>query len=285
MLSYKKYLLLLFFFHFNCTIFIKDEILLEENYLSGKIIYFSELDEQYKRDNSFNRSWTKLYSKRFKPYYRFQNKEYVVKGYYSYMNESYIVIENRKGNQYKKKVKSIMDSIVTLPSYIYLKETKDQAEKLIGKSIWLNYTNDKTNFYTLSNYDFKRFEKVNVLGIIDFQNDKNDYPLWLKVKSETGEVGYVRFNGEQGKTGYKDHYYIMNPLPKEWGNRLIKTIVQGKIELGMTKKQVRITIGNPNKINTTSSRHGISEQWIYRNINGKNIFYQFDYEKLTYVSK
>ena len=26
MLSYKKYLLLLFFFHFNCTIFIKDEI-------------------------------------------------------------------------------------------------------------------------------------------------------------------------------------------------------------------------------------------------------------------
>ena len=186
MLSYKKYLLLLFFFHLNCTIFIKDEIFIEENYLSGKIIYFSELDEQYKRDNSFNRSWTKLYSKRFKPYYRFQNKEYVVKGYYSYMNESYIVIENRKGNKFKKKVESIMDSIVTLPSYIFLKETKDQAEKLIGKSIWLNYTDDKTNFYSLSNYDFKRFEKVNVLGIIDFQNDKNDYPLWLKVKSETG---------------------------------------------------------------------------------------------------
>tara|TARA_Y100001970_G_C13524194_1_gene504454 strand:- start:289 stop:522 length:234 start_codon:yes stop_codon:yes gene_type:complete len=77
----------------------------------------------------------------------------------------------------------------------------------------------------------------------------------------------------------------MNPLPKEWGKRLIKRIVQGKIELGMTKKQVRIAIGNPNKINTTSSRHGMSEQWIYRSKYGKNIFYQFDYETLTYITK
>ena len=53
----------------------------------------------------------------------------------------------------------------------------------------------------------------------------------------------------------------------------------------MTKKQVRVAIGNPDKINTTSSRHGMSEQWVYRSKNGKNIFYQFDYETLTYITK
>ena len=126
MLSHNKYLLLLFFFHLNCTIFIKDEIVIEKNSLSGKIIYFSELDEQYKRNNSFNRSWTKLYSKRYKPYYRLQNREYVVKGNYSNMNDSYIVIENRKGNKFKKKVESITDSINSTSSAVVGSEPKFQ---------------------------------------------------------------------------------------------------------------------------------------------------------------
>ena len=43
--------------------------------------------------------------------------------------------------------------------------------------------------------------------------------------------------------------------------------MEGKIEYGMNSEQVRASIGNPDIINNTSSRHGVSEQWIY----GKNL--------------
>ena len=43
--------------------------------------------------------------------------------------------------------------------------------------------------------------------------------------------------------------------------------MEGKIEYGMNQEQVRASIGNPDIINNTSSRHGVSEQWIY----GKNL--------------
>ncbi|HCU89243.1 MAG TPA: hypothetical protein DGR97_04850 [Gammaproteobacteria bacterium] len=272
-------------FHFNCSFFKKNKINIYSNSLSGKVIYFSKLEEGYKRSNSFNKSWSKLYSKRFKPYHRFKNRKYRIAGYYNQLDESYIVIEDEKGRKFKKKIESVIDSLISLPSYIFFEERKNEAEKLIGETIWLNDTKDKKHFYTFSNYNFKRFETVRVLKIIDFQNSNNDYPLWLKIQSNTGENGFVRFNGKEGKTGFKDHYYISNPLPKEWGKSLIKKIVAGELELGMTKKQVRVTVGNPEKINITSSRHGISEQWIYKNHNGENIFYQFEYETLTYISK
>ena len=53
----------------------------------------------------------------------------------------------------------------------------------------------------------------------------------------------------------------------------------------MTDIQVRIAIGNPNEINTTSSRHGISEQWIYYNQKGMQTYYQFEYGRLVFIGK
>ena len=43
--------------------------------------------------------------------------------------------------------------------------------------------------------------------------------------------------------------------------------MEGKIEYGMNYEQVRASMGNPDIINNTSSRHGVSQQWIY----GKNL--------------
>ena len=53
----------------------------------------------------------------------------------------------------------------------------------------------------------------------------------------------------------------------------------------MEDRQVRIAIGNPDEVNATSSRHGISEQWVYIDRMGNKTYYQFEYGKLTYVSE
>ena len=58
-------------------------------------------------------------------------------------------------------------------------------------------------------------------------------------------------------------------------------LLDKEIEIGMEDRQVRISIGNPDEINTTSSRHGIGEQWIFINQKGNKTYYQFEYDKLA----
>ena len=53
----------------------------------------------------------------------------------------------------------------------------------------------------------------------------------------------------------------------------------------MTERQVRISIGNPDEVNYTSSRHGMSEQWIYFSDNKSKTYYQFEYNILTFINK
>ena len=48
----------------------------------------------------------------------------------------------------------------------------------------------------------------------------------------------------------------------------------------MSDEQVRVAIGNPDVINNTSSRHSVSEQWIYGNVVVKKKYLSFEYGKL-----
>jgi len=43
----------------------------------------------------------------------------------------------------------------------------------------------------------------------------------------------------------------------------IATIMAGKIRLGFTARQVRESIGRPERINTTITGSGTHEQWVY----------------------
>ena len=90
-------------------------------------------------------------------------------------------------------------------------------------------------------------------------------------------------NGIKQKIGQKDHYYLSAPLPDSWGKDTIRKILDGNVEIGMSDKQVRIAIGNPDALNVTSSRHGQSEQWIYQDQLGNRTYLQFEYGLLTHT--
>ena len=118
-----------------------------------------------------------------------------------------------------------------------------------------------------------------------FQNSDKKLPLWLIIESIEGDKGFLRYDRSVNNIGYQDHYFIEDPLPEEWDEKTISLIRSGKSILGMTKRQVRISIGNPEIINHTSSRHGISEQWVYKFENSNKQFYQFEGGKLTFINK
>ena len=270
------------FFFIGCTFFKKNKINIEGNSFSGQKIYLIDLDDKYKRTKNFNREWSKLYSNNFKPYHRLQNKVYTIIGTYEIYKESYLVIEDQKGNRFKKIIK--LNQGNKFPSYVLFDSLRLQAEEIIGDTIWLNNTYDEDHFYTFSDFDFPRFEPVRVQKLLYYQNSDNDFPLWLEVNSFFGDVAYVRYNGEEGSVGSIDHYYSTIPFPKDWGREIVQKILNKKIELGLTERQLKISIGNPTEINITESRHGIGKQLVYKKRNGKKIYYQFEYGKLTYIN-
>ena len=284
--SFKKNILLFLTLNLfsSCSIFSNKQIKIISNSLSGKTVYFAELDKSYRRTKNFSKEWSKIYSNKFRSYHKFISKEYVIKGQMVYMDKDFLVIGSKKNKLYKTLIKFDKEGEIILPSYIYFKDDQKAAESLIGKSIWLNYVNDKNIFFSYMEHNFQRFNKVKVIGVIKLTNNSSGIPIWLKIKSERGYEGFLRYSKTKDNVGFEDHYFLDHPIPKEWSKKIITRILKGEIELGMNKTQLRRSIGNPDIINSTSSRHGVSEQWLYKKTNSSSTSYQFEYGKLVYVS-
>ena len=266
----------------SCFLFINEANDIQPFRLSGEEIYIAQLKESYKKTQRFNKIFSKIGSKRFKPYYYFINKKFVVVGIYNIQKSRYVIIKNKKGELFKFLFNDTFDNGLNLPSFIVINEIYLDAKKLIGKEVWLNDVNDEYGFHSDFIYNFERFQKVKVIDVIRFQNSDAGYPVWLKIVSKNGHIGLARYNVQGVRFGIKDNYFISNPLKPVWGKDILKNIKNNQTAIGMTENQVRIAIGYPDKINSTSSMHGISEQWIYSHSN-KNIYYQFEYGKLIYV--
>ena len=250
---------------------------------NGKSIQIANLDDFYKRKHRFNKVFSKFSSKRFIPYYRFVDKTYKIVGSYNQGANSYIVMRDKKGEYFKvyQENKNYSKDIVS--SFIVFEETFEDAEQLIDRKIWLNNVWDEENFISKFPNVFYAFQKVEVKEVFCFQNSENGHPVWLKVQNENGEDAIVRYNQQGERVGIKDHYFTYDPLPFEWGIRVHENIKNRKADVGMSSKQVLTAIGYPDEINNTSSRHGVSEQWIYF-LTNKKIYYQFEFDKLVYIN-
>ena len=260
----------------------------QKNYISpnnweGKSIRIADLEDSYKRKHRFNKVFSKFSSKRFIPYYRFIDKNFSIVGSYKQGDESYIIIKDKNGKFFKISQKIKKNSKDTTLNFLVFEETFENAKQLIHTKIWLNDVWDAENFITKFPNAFYTFQSVEVIDVIGFQNSDIGYPIWLKVVTENGEDAIVRYNQQGVRVGIKDHYFTSDPLPFEWGTEILQKIKNRKADIGMSSKQVLIAIGYPDEINSTSSRHGVSEQWIYRLLN-KKIYYQFDYDKLVYIN-
>jgi outer membrane protein assembly factor BamE (lipoprotein component of BamABCDE complex) len=282
-LSLKFFLIFFYLFFINCfgTKFQKNDIL--PNEWTGESIKIASLGESYKRTHRFNKIFSKYNSKRFKPYYKFKDKKYKIIGTYKTTEQNYLVIEDKKGRLFKIIQQNNKGGKVEIPSFVVFDDILNKAKHLIGKKIWLNDIEDPEGFFTKSQNIFNPFQHVEVVDAIDFQNSDFGHPIWLKVIDQNREEAFVRYNIEGIKVGIKDNYFINDPLPIESGKVINDKIKNKKVEIGMSDRQVRIAIGYPDHINFTSSRHGLSEQWIYYKPN-KKIYYQFEYGKLIYIN-
>ena len=269
---------------YSCSFFNRPNFPVEQYEFSGLRVVFADLEDSYQRSKNFNKIWSKIHKNRYRPYFRFAGKSYIIDGTLNKYKQGFLILKDENGNQFKMELNEEEIQQKILPSYLLTEDIEKKAQGMIGKTIWLNNTLDPKSFFNLSDSRFNRFDQVLVLDTFPYQNSNSDYPVWLKVESKLKGIGFVRYNGHEGRVGVQDHYYVSDPLPRSWGKQMVKKILNKKVEVGMKDRQVRISIGNPSFVNTTSSRHGIGEQWVYLDQKGYKTYYQFENGKLTYIN-
>ena len=97
----KYFIAFLFLILSSCSLFINETNDIRPFGLTGQKIYIAQLKESYKKTQRFNKIFSKIGSKRFKPYYHFSNKIFSVVGIYNMRNSRYVVIKNKKEKLFK----------------------------------------------------------------------------------------------------------------------------------------------------------------------------------------
>ena len=287
MVEIKNYKLLLLFNLFvflfsSCNLINKnsnnDSII--RNRWSEEIVLFSEVSNQILKQKYINRGWTRFNKNTSIPYFKLKRQKGIVLGNYFDNQKEYLVVELENGKKFKwdKPFWQINDN--ALPGHLCRIKDLDQANKLKNKYVWLNSFIGDTAFIKVPGLIYHKFQKVKIIDTRVYQNGGRDMPIWLVIDSNNEINPMVRYNGEKKFVGKQNYYFESQPLPKIWGEDLILKIISGRVSTGMSDEQVRVTIGNPDVINNTSSRHGVSEQWIYGNEVGKKKYLSFEYGKL-----
>ena len=269
--------------YFSCSLIKINNI--DENIIknkwSGEAILFSEVSKQLLKREYINRGWSKLKNDKSISYFKLKNHKGFILGNFFKNNEEYLAIQLKNGKFYKWKKPNWQVGDKALPSHLCRLDILKEARGMIGENIWLNNVNADTVFINNTGILFNRFKKVKIIDTKVYQNGGIDWPIWLVIKSNKKFNIEVRYNGGNKTAGKQNHYYKIDPLPKEWGDDLIKKIISGEIDYGMNEDQVRVAIGNPNIINNTSSRHSVSEQWIYGKTIATKKYLLFEYGKLV----
>ena len=267
MINFKRAIIIILaiFYKTSCISFhsLSREIIINENQWTDKNFIFSDVSKELFKQKKINENWSSFDSDKRIPYFKLKNSRGKILGDHIKNNEKFLVINLENNKKYKWKYNHAKKNL--LPSHIAVFEDVENAKKLIGKNIWLNNIVSDTIFMGQLGSSFKKFQKVNVSGVKIYQNSIVDCPIWLEIDLKNDFNSYIRYNGKFKIHSRQNNYFIKNPIKKSWDQTSIEKIMEGKIEYGMNHEQVRASIGNPDIINDTSSRHGVSEQWIYGN--------------------
>jgi hypothetical protein len=86
-----------------------------------------------------------------------------------------------------------------------------------------------------------------------------------------------RINAEKQKAIKAQNDRIALIKAKKLPPQIEKAILDRKVQIGMTDEQVKLSWGNPGKINRTVTVNHVSEQWVY----GSSTYLYFDNGVLT----
>lgn len=254
-------------------------------YIVGMNFYFPK--NSYKEEDTFRLSWYKqITEETFKKktvqkrtdllYKDIAGKQFVITNVEdrkdSYFTKSYITLKQVDGSL-------ILEHELTIP-FESLKE--DWLKKSYGGQSFVLpyaiYTPEidgfkqkylDTELYTKFPVKGKKFKKVKIIQVGAGSDDK---PIRVIVENELGEKEQIDICtcGTNVSSTYADAYYFLNYFqfenPKnsyKGSDEIWEIICQSKIKIGMTENDLKLSWGEPEKINETVVSGVVHRQYVY----------------------
>lgn len=146
-----------------------------------------------------------------------------------------------------------------------------------GQKLWLRYAAYNFNF-------LDHFQVVDISVITDILGENSSYRYvdWSDISYKNRVIMTFNDSGEENLIDIStdinslDTIFSKTNPAKGWSKKILSAVRNGDILLGMTKDQVRASVGIPEQINRNGGRWGINEQWVY-----KGFYVYFDNGKVT----
>jgi len=231
---------------------------------------------------------------------RNMNRDFIVVGFYEKIKENYIgktfiynktyfseVWDNDRYNylmdlQTKKHNKDIPEKTkwkcIDIAAYNVTKQDAMYDDYECRCPIILVFENDSLGKYysyvqTKTGKPFK--DTKNCYWITDKGHEEESILLYLGKFLDEEQEAYISKRDKEEKQYFEaQKKKMLKKYGKYWG----KLVAEGQLEIGMTKQMCRDSWGEPEDINTTSTRYGTHEQWVYT-----TIYVYFDNGKISAI--
>lgn len=138
-----------------------------------------------------------------------------------------------------------------------------------NQEVWLKYP--KFDMPGLSKIKIIHIELTREVVDYKYSNTKGVYKkIFLNIVSNS-RPDKLEFNCDNLNEELLNVFYFKYPATK-WSKRVLKAIKEGNVLIGMTKDQVRASIGLPSDINRSGGTWGLHEQWVY----GSSLYIYFE---------
>ena len=160
------------------------------------------------------------------------------------------------------------DWVYATRAFISIDEV-NQDKKRIGKKVWLNH--DFFRKKQMRTYKSKhgqiRFDHWEGFTLQEVSIDPKEYlpgytygvKIYWRLVSSQGKIGIIE------KPIKTEAYAFKNPMNPRWPKAIITAINQREIFVGMTKQQLKVALGEPDKRRPGKSG---KEQWWYKSRRG-----------------
>ncbi len=147
----------------------------------------------------------------------------------------------------------------------------------LGKTLWIRSFalitwNEATQEF--GSFQVKKYSPLEVTDVVAGWDDAA--PVRLVLKTANGQSGYVDISISgtnvplilRGFRHFDDGFFEIDPRTTyHWAKEIWDAVESGKVFVGMTIEQARMSWGNPKEINRTTTSRGSEEQWVYGNGN------------------
>ena len=181
------------------------------------------------------------------------------------------------------------DFLGFVPGWALKRDIDYARHNFIGKTLWLRNREVSTYDAATKKTEYFKVNNLQPVKVIDIVlSDTEGWPLRFVLEDKEGKQFFKvsKLSGTNCdpvlESAYKfnDVFFADDPQKRfAWDETTFAAIEDGKVFVGMSREQARISWGNPLEINRTVSGDTVREQWVY----GGNTYLYFERDKLTSI--